>query len=100
MAVVRLRLPRGDDRARGVPLGPPDPDRVPLRARGLRHHRGPVTSAKAEAMTISEPMTLVTDYLLGGVTAWLWFSLQRNSEAQYSRFGWRMAFLALAVGAF
>jgi hypothetical protein len=51
-------------------------------------------------MTISEPMTLVTDYLLGGVTAWLWFSLRRNSEAQYSRFGWRMAFLALAVGAF
>jgi hypothetical protein len=51
-------------------------------------------------MTIHEPMTLVTDYLLGGVTAWLWLSLHKNSEAQWSRFCWRMAFLALALGAF
>jgi hypothetical protein len=51
-------------------------------------------------MTIHEPMTLITDYLLGGVSAWLWYSLHRNSQAQSSRFCWRMAFLALAFGAF
>ena len=51
-------------------------------------------------MTISEPMTLVTDYLLGGVTALLAVLLFRNSELQNSRRFWAIAFVALALGAF
>jgi uncharacterized protein DUF6962 len=48
-------------------------------------------------MTISEPMTLVTDYLLGGVTAWLSYLLFKKQNAS-TRF-WAIAFAALAVGA-
>lgn len=51
-------------------------------------------------MTISEPMTLATDYLLGGVTAWLAVLLLKKSESQRSRRFWAVAFIALAVGAF
>lgn len=49
-------------------------------------------------MTISEPTTLATDYLLAGVTAWLAWKLFRS--AQLSRFWWAIAFAALALGAF
>jgi hypothetical protein len=45
-------------------------------------------------------MTLITDYLLGGVTAWLAVLLLRSSETQKSRKFWALAFAALAVGAF
>jgi len=51
-------------------------------------------------MTISEPMTLATDYLLGGVTAWLGFLLWKQRESQRSRYWWTIAFGALALGAF
>ena len=51
-------------------------------------------------MTISEPMTLATDYLLGAVTAWLCVLLWKQRESQRSRFWWTIAFGALALGAF
>jgi len=51
-------------------------------------------------MTISEPMTLATDYLLGGVTAWLAVLLFRSADSQSSRKSWAAAFAALALGAF
>jgi hypothetical protein len=51
-------------------------------------------------MTISEPMTLLTDYVLAGVTAWLCFLLFKHSEIQKSRKFWALAFAALALGAF
>jgi hypothetical protein len=49
-------------------------------------------------MTISEPMTVFTDYVLAGVTGWLSVLLLRN--AQSSRRLWGAAFAALAIGAF
>jgi len=51
-------------------------------------------------VSISEPTTLVTDYLLAGVTGWLAVLLLRNSESQDSRKSWAAAFAALALGAF
>jgi hypothetical protein len=51
-------------------------------------------------MTISEPMTLLTDYVLGGVTAWLAVLLFKGSALQQSRKFWALAFAALALGAF
>jgi hypothetical protein len=51
-------------------------------------------------MTISEPMTLATDYLLAAVTAWLALLLFRKTELQRARRWWAIAFVALAVGAF
>ena len=50
-------------------------------------------------MTISEPMTLITDYLLAAVTAWLCFLLFRHHAGQASRKLWALAFAALAIGA-
>lgn len=50
-------------------------------------------------MTISEPMTMATDYLLGGVTAWLAALLFKRSASQKSRTFWAIAFAALAVAA-
>jgi hypothetical protein len=50
-------------------------------------------------MTLSEPMTLATDYLLGGVTAWLCFVLFKHRQAQRARLWWGVAFAALALGA-
>lgn len=47
---------------------------------------------------ISEPMTLITDYLLAAVTAWLSVRLFRKSQTS-TRF-WTLAFAALALGAF
>lgn len=51
-------------------------------------------------MNVSEPMTVLTDYLLGGVTAWLAVLLFRSSASQKSRTSWAIAFWALALGAF
>ena len=51
-------------------------------------------------MTIHEPMTLLTDYVLAGVTAALCFLLFKHSEIHNSRKFWALAFAALAVGAF
>ena len=51
-------------------------------------------------MTISEPMTLLTDYVLGGVTAWLAVLLFKGSALQQSRKFWALAFAALTLGAF
>jgi hypothetical protein len=49
-------------------------------------------------MTISEPMTLLTDYLLGAVAWWLGWKLSKSS--QRSQRWWAYAFGALALGAF
>lgn len=51
-------------------------------------------------MTISEPMTLATDYLLAGVAAWLCFWLFKKNDSQKSRTFWALAFAALAAAAF
>ena len=51
-------------------------------------------------MTLSEPMTLLTDYALGGVTAWLCFLLFKHQQQQSARKFWALAFAALALGAF
>ena len=48
---------------------------------------------------ISEPITLLTDYVLAGVSAWLCLLLLRDSQRQYSRNCWAIAFAALALGA-
>ncbi len=49
---------------------------------------------------MTEPMTLITDYVLAAVTAWLCFLLFKRHEKQASRKLWALAFAALAVGAF
>jgi hypothetical protein len=51
-------------------------------------------------VTISEPMTLATDYLLGAVTAWLCVLLWKQRQSQRARLWWAIAFGALALGAF
>ena len=48
---------------------------------------------------IAEPTTLLTDYALAGVTAWLAWSLFRAGEGQRSRALWSLAFAALALAA-
>jgi uncharacterized protein DUF6962 len=48
---------------------------------------------------ISEPATLLTDYVLAGVTAWLAWSLFRAREGQRARALWALAFAALALAA-
>jgi hypothetical protein len=47
---------------------------------------------------IAEPMTMLTDYALAGVTGWLAWLLFRSSESQRSRSLWALAFAALALG--
>lgn len=49
-------------------------------------------------MSVSEPMTLATDYLLAGVSAWLGSRLYRSRLP--SRRWWAAAFGALALAAF
>lgn len=49
-------------------------------------------------MTIHEPMTMVTDYLLGGVTTWFAFQLLDKKDLA-CRF-WTLAIAALALSAF
>ena len=44
---------------------------------------------------IAEPTTLLTDYALAGVTAWLAWSLFRAREGQRARSLWALAFAAL-----
>jgi hypothetical protein len=51
-------------------------------------------------MTLQEPMTVATDYLLGAVTSWLAVKVLGNSARQKSRMFWGVAFVALAAGAF
>ena len=46
---------------------------------------------------VAEPVTLVTDYALSGVTAYLAFQLRKNPSASCRL--WLLAFVALAVGA-
>ena len=50
-------------------------------------------------MTISEPMTVLTDYALAGVTGWLGWLLFRAQDAQAARGFWTLAFGALALSA-
>ena len=47
---------------------------------------------------IDEPMTMLTDYVLATVTAWLGWLLFRAREGQVSRKYWTLAFAALALG--
>lgn len=47
---------------------------------------------------MNEPMTVITDYALGGVAAWLSFLLFRSAQA--ARQLWALAFAALAAAAF
>ena len=49
---------------------------------------------------MSEPMTVITDYLLGAVTACLGWRLFARRAAERSRRWWACAFAALAGGAF
>jgi hypothetical protein len=49
-------------------------------------------------MTIHEPMTMLTDYVLGGVAAYAAIALRRDSQT--SRRLWALAFAALAAAAF
>lgn len=49
---------------------------------------------------MNEPMTVITDYILGAVTAYLGWRLFRNRAAERSRRWWSYAFAALALGAF
>lgn len=51
-------------------------------------------------MTISEPVTLLTDYALVAVCGWLGWRLARAADGQASRRLWAAAFLALALSAF
>ena len=48
---------------------------------------------------IAEPMTLLTDYSLAGVTGWLALLLYRAREGRRARSLWTVAFAALALGA-
>ncbi|HET9403709.1 MAG TPA: hypothetical protein VFO57_03920 [Burkholderiales bacterium] len=50
-------------------------------------------------MTITEPMTLLTDYVLAGVTGWLGWRLWTTREAFVARRLWSVAFAALALAA-
>jgi len=50
-------------------------------------------------MTVAEPMTMLTDYALAGVTGWLAFRLFRAREGQRARSLWALAFAALALAA-
>jgi hypothetical protein len=50
-------------------------------------------------MTVAEPMTLLTDYALAGVSGWLAFLLWRAREGERSRSLWALAFGALALAA-
>ncbi len=48
---------------------------------------------------IAEPMTLLTDYALAGVTGWLGWLLFRAQEGHAARSCWAVAFAALALSA-
>src|SRR5258706_10832018 len=48
---------------------------------------------------MTEPVTMLTDYALAGVTAWLAFRLYKKNASPSLRF-WAVAFIALAIGAF
>lgn len=50
-------------------------------------------------MTIAEPVTLLTDYALAGVTGWLGWRLLKVREAHTARLLWAVAFTALAAAA-
>ncbi len=50
-------------------------------------------------MTLAEPMTMLTDYVLSGVTGWLGWRLWRERQAQASRSRWALAFAALTLAA-
>lgn len=50
-------------------------------------------------MTVAEPMTMLTDYALAGVTGWLAYVLFRAREGQRARALWALAFAALALAA-
>ncbi|MEQ1882809.1 MAG: hypothetical protein ABL878_17780 [Burkholderiales bacterium] len=50
-------------------------------------------------MTIAEPMTMLTDYALAGVTGWLGWRLYHARAMQNARLWWAIALIALALAA-
>ena len=50
-------------------------------------------------MTVAEPMTMLTDYALAGVTGWLAWLLFRGREGYRARAFWALAFATLALAA-
>ena len=50
-------------------------------------------------MTVAEPMTMLTDYALAGVTGWMGWRLFQAREGQAVRSSWALAFAALALAA-
>jgi hypothetical protein len=48
---------------------------------------------------IAEPSTVLTDYVLAGVTGWLAWRLLREREGQRAGSQWALAFVALALAA-
>jgi uncharacterized membrane protein len=50
-------------------------------------------------MTIAEPMTMLTDYALAGISGYLGFRLVRVRVTEVARLWWAMALIALALGA-
>lgn len=50
-------------------------------------------------MTIAEPMTLLTDYALAGVTGWLGWRVLAARRGQASRTWWAAAFVSLTFAA-
>lgn len=50
-------------------------------------------------MILAEPMTMLTDYVLAGVTGWLGWRLWRGRQGQASRSCWALAFAALTLAA-
>ena len=61
-----------------------------------------VPQAEIFGVSISEPMTMATDYMI--TVATFWFAAQllltQANRAQLSRLSWGIAFIFLGVGAF
>ena len=76
-----------------------DTDLLPLGARRVRDRRRQLSPQVARAVTITEPATLLTDYLRGGITGWLGARLWCARGPHTSRLLWALALMALAFAA-
>lgn len=52
-------------------------------------------------MQLTEPTTMITDYLVAGLSVYFWWRLRLDSDRRQARakLWWAWAFLATAVGA-